>query len=125
MTNSSKVLLIISCGLLLAIVCNVHGMRKVRGAEHALVPITYQRHIHTIHIHCIDRCGTYTKVGSVVPEYLEYKDYTGLRSWEVQKEPLRVLVKEIDERLVMTMSVLLVFVAGVGFVSGYGARKTN
>jgi hypothetical protein len=120
MTTSSKVLLLLSAGLLLAITFNVHALRKVRGAENAVVPITYVHRIRTIHVRPITDAKPVQP-----PQFIEFKDYTGLRTWEKPQEPLKVLVKEVDERLVITTSVLLVFIAGVGFICGYGARKTN
>jgi hypothetical protein len=111
--------------LLVAIVFNTFTL--VRGAEYApTIPVAYRTGVRTIHIHCISNCGTYTKSFVGNPDFLEWKDYTGLHDWkEPEVKVMKVLVKEVDERLVITTSILLVFVAGVGFLSGYGARKTN
>lgn len=125
MTKIDKAAALVSIGLLLAIVINITGILRAYGSEPTnLVPVQYARPVHRVPtVHYLVKAKPWGEGSSV--EYTEFSNYTGLNDYPKPVEPLKVLVKEIDPDLIITGSVVCVFVMVVGFVAGYGARKTN
>ena len=113
--------------LVLAIVFNLFGI--ARGSEYGKpIPVTYVHRVHTVHFRCLAECNKpYSAINFTLPApvpFQEFKEWTGLRDFPKQ-QTIPVLVKEIDPNMVMTASLMCAFMAVVGFVTGYGARKTN
>lgn len=114
--------------LILSIIFNLFA---TYGAEYGrTVPVPYVHRVHTIHFRCFNDCGKHPdkpdafQASSEPVPYLEYQKWTGLNDYTTTPT-VQVLVRDIDPRLIYTTSMIFVVCLGIGFISGYGARKTN